>query len=125
VGCEGPHTSSTQPTLESEREHAHVLRVKPDSPVPWFPWQSPYVERLIGTLCRECLHHTVVLNDAHLRRPDEHRMVRQNRQLLTSYRQSVIPAYLLIDSVPGKRLEASEVSDAGERCRSRRVAWLG
>jgi hypothetical protein len=51
-------------------------------------------------------------------------LVRQNRQLLTSDRQSVIPAYLLIDSVPGKRLEASEVSDAGERRRPQRMAWL-
>ena len=32
------------------------------------PWQNPYVERLIGTLRRECLDHVVVLNDAHLRR---------------------------------------------------------
>jgi hypothetical protein len=32
------------------------------------PWQDPYVERLIGTLCRECLDHVVVLNETHLRR---------------------------------------------------------
>ena len=32
------------------------------------PWQNPYVERLIGTLRRECLDHVVVLNDTHLRR---------------------------------------------------------
>ena len=32
------------------------------------PWQNPYVERLIGTLRRECLDHVVVLNDAQLRR---------------------------------------------------------
>ena len=35
---------------------------------PRSPWQNPYVERLIGTLRRECLDHIVVLNDAHLRR---------------------------------------------------------
>ena len=35
---------------------------------PRSPWQNPYVERLIGTLRRECLDHVVVLNDAHLRR---------------------------------------------------------
>jgi putative transposase len=32
------------------------------------PWQTPYVERLIGTLRRECLDHVVVLNEPHLRR---------------------------------------------------------
>ena len=34
----------------------------------WSPWQNPYVERLIGTLRRECLDHVVVLNEPHLRR---------------------------------------------------------
>jgi Integrase core domain len=30
--------------------------------------QDPYVERLIGSVRRECLDHVIVLNDAHLRR---------------------------------------------------------
>ena len=32
------------------------------------PWQSPYVERVIGSVRRECLEHVIVLNDSHLRR---------------------------------------------------------
>ena len=32
------------------------------------PWQSPYVERLIGSIRRECWDHVVVLNEAGLRR---------------------------------------------------------
>ncbi len=32
------------------------------------PWQNPYVERLIGTVRRECLDHMIVLSEAHLRR---------------------------------------------------------
>lgn len=30
------------------------------------PWQNPYVERLIGTIRRECVNHVVVLNERHL-----------------------------------------------------------
>ncbi|MBU1983873.1 transposase [bacterium] len=29
---------------------------------------SPYVERLIGSIRRECLNHVIVFNEAHLRR---------------------------------------------------------
>jgi len=32
------------------------------------PWQSPYVERLVGSIRRECLDHVVVLSEAHLLR---------------------------------------------------------
>ena len=35
---------------------------------PASPWQNPYVERLIGSIRRECLDHVIVLNEAHLRR---------------------------------------------------------
>jgi transposase InsO family protein len=35
---------------------------------PRSPWQNPYVERLIGSIRRECLDHVVVLNEKHLRR---------------------------------------------------------
>jgi hypothetical protein len=32
------------------------------------PWQSPYVERLIGSIRRECLDHVIVLSEKQLRR---------------------------------------------------------
>jgi transposase InsO family protein len=35
---------------------------------PRSPWQNPYVERLIGSMRRECLDHVIVLNEQHLRR---------------------------------------------------------
>jgi len=35
---------------------------------PRSPWQNPYVERLIGSIRRECLDHVIVWNDRSLRR---------------------------------------------------------
>src|SRR6516164_3846385 len=35
---------------------------------PRAPWQNPYVERLIGTLRRECLDHVIIWNERSLRR---------------------------------------------------------
>ena len=40
-----------------------------DRPIaPRSPWQSPYAERLIGTLRRDCLDHVVIFGARHLRR---------------------------------------------------------
>jgi putative transposase len=35
---------------------------------PHSPWQHPFVERLIGSIRRECLNHVLVLSERHLRR---------------------------------------------------------
>jgi transposase InsO family protein len=35
---------------------------------PRSPWQNAYVERVIGSIRRECLDHVVILNERHLRR---------------------------------------------------------
>ncbi|MGD0101541.1 MAG: integrase core domain-containing protein [Acidobacteriota bacterium] len=35
---------------------------------PRSPWQSPYVERLIGSIRRECLDHVIVASEESLRR---------------------------------------------------------
>src|SRR5262249_47382600 len=32
------------------------------------PWQNCYVERIIGSIRRECLNHVIVINEWHLRR---------------------------------------------------------
>lgn len=31
------------------------------------PWQNGYVERLMGSIRRECLDHMIILNESHLR----------------------------------------------------------
>lgn len=35
---------------------------------PRSPWQSPYVERIIGSIRRECLDHMIVFNESHLKK---------------------------------------------------------
>jgi putative transposase len=35
---------------------------------PRSPWQNPYIERLIGSLRRECLDHVILLHERHLMR---------------------------------------------------------
>ena len=35
---------------------------------PRSPWQSPYVERLIGSIRRDCLNDVIILNERHLHR---------------------------------------------------------
>jgi len=40
-----------------------------DRPIaPRSPWQNAYVERVIGSIRRECLDHVIVFGEAHLRR---------------------------------------------------------
>lgn len=50
------------------RERVKHLGIEEVIIAPRSPWQSPYVERLIGSIRRDCLDHVIVLNEAHLRR---------------------------------------------------------
>jgi transposase InsO family protein len=50
------------------RRKVHGLGIREVLTAPRSPWQNPYVERVIGTIRRECLDHVVVLNERHLKR---------------------------------------------------------
>jgi transposase InsO family protein len=45
-----------------------ALGIKQVLIAPRSPWQNPYVERVNGSIRRECLDHVVVFNENHLRR---------------------------------------------------------
>jgi putative transposase len=55
------------------RQRVRHMGIEDVQIAPRSPWQNPYVERLIGSIRRECLDHVIVLHERHLRR------------LLTSY----------------------------------------
>jgi len=49
------------------RQRLHAMGIR-DCPIaPRSPWQSPFAERLIGSIRRECLDHVIVMGAAHLR----------------------------------------------------------
>ena len=54
---------SAAPATRAEAFGLAAVRTAPRS-----PWQNPYVERVIGSIRRECLDHVIVFNERHLRR---------------------------------------------------------
>jgi transposase InsO family protein len=45
-----------------------VMGIEAVVTAPRSPWQNPFVERVIGSIRRECLDHVIVLTENHLRR---------------------------------------------------------
>ena len=58
-------SSSSQSRPDNEFETDSITEVLS---APHAPWQRAYVERVIGSIRRECLDHVIVLNEASLRR---------------------------------------------------------
>jgi putative transposase len=50
------------------QQRVRGLGLKEVLSAPRSPWQNGYVERLIGSIRRECLDHVIVVNEQHLRR---------------------------------------------------------
>jgi putative transposase len=49
-------------------KRVHSLGIQEVLTAPRSPWQNPYVERLIGSIRRECVDHVIVFNEKHLKR---------------------------------------------------------
>jgi putative transposase len=52
---------------ERFRRRVHGMGMEEVIMAPHAPWQNPYVERLIGSIRRDCLDHLIVLGQGHLR----------------------------------------------------------
>lgn len=50
------------------RQRIFALGIRDRPTAPHSPWQNGYVERVIGSIRRECLDHAIVLGPNHLRR---------------------------------------------------------
>jgi transposase InsO family protein len=53
---------------EKVRRRIKSLCIEEVVTAPHSPWQNPFVERIIGSIRRDCLDHIIVLNERHLRR---------------------------------------------------------
>jgi transposase InsO family protein len=53
-------------SVATRRLRAMGIRDKPTAPAS--PWQNGFVERLIGSIRRECADHIIVSGEMHLRR---------------------------------------------------------
>ena len=49
------------------RSRMKNMGIKEVISAPRSPWQNPFVERVIGSIRRECTDHVIVLNEAHLK----------------------------------------------------------
>src|SRR5437879_11830674 len=68
---------------------------------PRSPWQQAYVERVIGTIRRECLDHVIVLNEASL--------YRQVKSFMTYYHESRTHLSLSKDSPESRAVQLPDL----------------
>ncbi len=47
-------------------QRVKAMGIKEVLSAPRAPWQNPYVERVIGSIRRECLDHVIIFNERHL-----------------------------------------------------------
>jgi Integrase core domain len=89
---------------DNDRAYGHAFRSRiramgiRDRPIsPGSPWQNPYVERLIGTVRRECVDRVLIFSEAHL------------RQILSSYAAyyNEVRTHLALGNPAGRAVQRS------------------
>ena len=65
---------------------------------PRSPWQRAYIERVIGTIRRECLDHVIVFNEASL--------YRHVKSFVTYYHESLISSVTKITAAVPSTLQS-------------------
>ena len=83
------------------RHRVDGMGIEQVCPAPRSTWQNPAVERLIGSVCRECLDHLIILNTSHL-----HRIL---RGYLLYYHGSRTHLDLKKDAPDGREKESPEI----------------
>jgi transposase InsO family protein len=78
-----------------------AMGIKEVLSTPRSPWQRAYVERVIGTLRRECLDHVIVFNEASL--------YRHLKAFLAYYHESRTHLSLAKDSPESRPSQGPEV----------------
>ncbi len=85
------------------REDVKAMGIEEVLSAPRSPWQRAYVERVIGTIRRECLDHVIVFNEASL--------YRQMKSFVAYYHDSRTHLSLEKDAPESRPVQAA---DAGE-----------
>ena len=50
------------------QNRARAMGIEEVLTAPRSPWQNPYVERIVGSIRRDCLDHVIIFDETHLRR---------------------------------------------------------
>jgi len=91
---------------------------------PQSPWQNSYVERLIGSIRRECLDHVIVLSEAGLRRVRKTYFDYYDRSRTDLALGKDAPAHRVIQPPAlGQVIEISQVGGLHHRYSSRRSGF--
>ena len=102
---------------EGFRRRVAVLGMEEKLIAPRSPWQNPYVERLIGTLRRECLDHVIVMNEPHLRRVIRDYLEYYHQDRTHRSLDQDCPVSRSVETIdPGKICEFPKVGGLHHRC---------